>query len=148
MGQKCENACYKFLAVISVALLPSSCFNLHACFRLFCQTTISEMPLLIQKKIHLKIVVPKLQDTTLSSTRRDVQLEHCIVPNVPVSPQNHKMISMTILLKVKAPQNSSLLSRVNFAIRSFQDFALCISIETLNTECRSSRERKMLMWNK
>ena len=44
------------------------------------------------KKLHVKNVVPKLQETILYVTRRDVQLEHCIVPNVPISPQNHKMI--------------------------------------------------------
>ena len=41
---------YKFFAIISVALLQSSCFNLHVHFRLFCQTTIIEMPSLIRKE--------------------------------------------------------------------------------------------------
>ena len=51
------------------------------------------MPSLIRKeKVHVKIVVPKLQETILYATRGDVQLEHCILPNVPISPQNPKMI--------------------------------------------------------
>ena len=44
------------------------------------------------RKLHVRIVVPKLQSLILHVTRRDVQLEHCIVPNVPISPQNDKMI--------------------------------------------------------
>ena len=45
-----ENTCYKFSAIFSFALLPSSCFNFHISFKLFCQTTIIEMPSLIRKK--------------------------------------------------------------------------------------------------
>ena len=41
------------------------------------------MPLLIRKKnLHVKIVVPRLQELVLYVTRRDVPLEHCIVLNV------------------------------------------------------------------
>ena len=40
------------------------------------------------RKLHVRIVVPKLQSLILRITRRDVQLEHCIVPNVLISPQN------------------------------------------------------------
>ena len=47
---------------------------------------------LSEKKFHEKIVIPKLQKTILRATRRDVHLEHCIVLNVPISPQNHKLI--------------------------------------------------------
>ena len=50
MGKICKNTCYKFLAIISFALLTSSRFNLHVYFRLFCQTTILEMPSLIRKE--------------------------------------------------------------------------------------------------
>ena len=48
--QVCKNTCYKFFAIISFALLPSIRFNLHVYFRLFCQTTIIEMPSLIRKE--------------------------------------------------------------------------------------------------
>ena len=51
------------------------------------------MPSLIRKeKLHVKSAVPKLQETILYVTRRDAQLEHCIVPNVSISPQNLKII--------------------------------------------------------
>ena len=46
----CRNTCYKFFAILSFAFLPSSRFNLHVYFRLFCQTTIIEMPSLIRKQ--------------------------------------------------------------------------------------------------
>ena len=39
----CKNTCYKFLASVSLALLPSSRFNLHVYFRLLCQSPIIEM---------------------------------------------------------------------------------------------------------
>ena len=43
-GISCENTCYKFLTIISFALLQSSRFNLHVYFRLFCPPTFTEMP--------------------------------------------------------------------------------------------------------
>ena len=44
------------------------------------------------QKLDVRIVVPKLQNLILHVTRSDVQLEHCIVPNVPISPQNPEKI--------------------------------------------------------
>ena len=40
----CKFCCYKFFAIVSFALLPSSRFALHVFFRLLCQTTIIEIP--------------------------------------------------------------------------------------------------------
>ena len=48
--KNCKNTCYKFIANNSVALLPSGRFNLHIYFRLFCHTTIIEMPSFIRKE--------------------------------------------------------------------------------------------------
>ena len=42
--KNCKKTCYKFFVIISIALLPSSRFKLHVYLRLFCQTTIIEMP--------------------------------------------------------------------------------------------------------
>ena len=39
-----KNTCYKFFTIISFALLQSKRFNLNVYFRLFCQTTVVEMP--------------------------------------------------------------------------------------------------------
>ena len=106
------------------------------------------MPSLIRKKkLHVKIVVPKLQQTILYVTRKEFQLEDCIVLNGPISLQNHRMIWITILLRSTAPQNLMLASSVNIVIESFQDFALYVNIETLNTACRSDQEQEMWMWN-
>ena len=92
--------------------------------------------------------VPKLQKTILYVTRRDVQLEHCIVPNVPISPQNPKITWITIMLRSTAPRNLMSLSSVNFVIKIFQDFKLYVTLdETLTTECRSDQEQEMLLWN-
>ena len=44
LEKNCRITCHKFFASISFALLPSSRFNLHVCFRLLCQTPIIEMP--------------------------------------------------------------------------------------------------------
>ena len=46
------------------------------------------LSLIRKEKLHVKIVVPKLQETILYGTRIDVELEHCIVPSVPISSQN------------------------------------------------------------
>ena len=45
-----ENTRYNFFTIISIALPPSSRFNIHFYFRLFCQTTIIEMPSLIRNE--------------------------------------------------------------------------------------------------
>ena len=43
-GIKYKNACYKLFTIILFALLPSSRFNFHVCFRLLCQTPIIGLP--------------------------------------------------------------------------------------------------------
>ena len=48
--KNCKKTCYKLFAFISIALLQSSCFNLHVYFRLFCPTTIIKMPSLTRKE--------------------------------------------------------------------------------------------------
>ena len=48
--KNCKKTCYKFFAIISIALLPPSRVTLHVYFRLFCQTNIIEMPSLIRKE--------------------------------------------------------------------------------------------------
>ena len=146
MGKICKNICYKVFAIISFVLLPSSHFNLQVYFRLFCQTTIVEMFSLIRKE-KVKIVVPTLQETVLYGTRRVVLLVHCIVLTVPISPQNPKVIWITILLRSIAPHNLISLSSVNAVIMSFHDFTQYVNRETLNTECKSDQEQEMWMWN-
>ena len=99
------------------------------------------------RNLHVRIGVPKQQSLILRVTGRDVLLVHCIVPNVPISPQNPKMIKITILLRSTAPQKLMSPSSVTFVIKSFQDFTLYVNIETLNTECKSDQEQERWMWN-
>ena len=144
----CKNTCYKFFAIISFALLPSSRFILDVWFRLFCQTPIIEMPSLNRNErdscANCGTQTTKLN---LPVTRRDVQFEQCIVPNNPFSPRNPGMIWITILLRSVAPQNLMLPLSVNFVIKSFHGFTLYVNKKTLNTECRSDQEQEMYMWN-
>ena len=99
------------------------------------------------RKLHVRIVVPKLQNLILPVTRRNVQLKQSIVPNVSISPQNAGLIWITLLLRSVAPQNLILPSSVNFVIKRFENFTLYVNIETLNTECRSDQEQEMWMCN-
>ena len=59
-----KNTCYKFFTIISFALLPSSRFNLHNYFRIFCQSAIIEMPSLIRKE---KITCEKCDTQTTTN---------------------------------------------------------------------------------
>ena len=93
----------------------------------------------------MKIVVPKLQERILYGTRNAFLLVYCIVPNVPISPQNPKLIWFTILLRNTAPRNLISPSSVNFVIKKCKDFTLYVTIETLNTQCKSDQEQEM--WN-
>ena len=141
-----KNSCYKFFAIISFALLLSSCFNLHVYFRLFFQTTIFEMPSLIRNE---KVTCENCgtQTTRINNVRykKSCSAGTLYCTHCPNSPQNPKMISITILLRSTAPQNLITPSSVNFAFQSFQDFTLYVNTETLNTECKSDQEQEMWM---
>ena len=99
------------------------------------------------KKLLVTIAVRKLQSLILRVTRGDNRLEHCIVPNILISPQNPKVIWITMLLRSTAPQNLMSPSSVNFGIKSFQDFTLYVNIKALKTEYKSDQEQEMWMWN-
>ena len=92
-------------------------------------------------------MVFNLQETFLYVIGRDVLLVHCIVPIVPISPQNPKVIWIIILLRSIAPQNLKSPSSLNFVIKSFQDFTLYVNMETVNTECKLDQEQVMWMLN-
>ena len=49
-------------------------------------------------------MVPKLQSLILRVTRRVVLLEHCIVPNVPIFPQNQNDLKYHITKKHSSPK--------------------------------------------
>ena len=56
------------------------------------------------KIILVTVPVLKLQQTVLYGTREVVLLVHCIVPTVPNSPQNPKVIWIIKLLKTQRPK--------------------------------------------
>ena len=90
------------------------------------------LPLNRNPKVICDNCVPKLQSLILFVTRRDVQLEHCILPSVPISPQKPEKSWNILLLKTTAPQNPLILSNVNIVIKSFRDFTLYVNIKTSN----------------
>ena len=77
------------------------------------------------------------------TAQEDVLLNNSDVSNVQISPQNHKMIWITILLRSTAAQNLNSLSCVHFVIKSFRGFSLYVNINTLNTDCKSNQEQEM-----
>ena len=120
----------KFSANISFPLLQSSWFNLHVCFRVFWHTPNLEMPPLNRnKEILVSILVPKLQNLILIVKRRGVPLVHCIVPSVPLSPQNPKLFWVFILRRNIAPQKLMLPSSANFANKSFLAVTFFVNIK-------------------
>ena len=85
------------------------------------------------------------QTTKLNLARhkkKDVQLEHCIIPNVTISPQNPKTVCITTSLRSTAPQNLISPSSVNFLMQKFLAFMLYVNIKTLNTERRLDQEQR------
>ena len=141
----CKNTCYKLFGIFSFALILSSRFNLPVFFSDYSVKLLllKSLCLIETKKLLVTIVVSKLQRLILRVKRRVVLLVHCFVPKVPVSPQNPKMISITILLRSTAPKNLMSPSSVNIVNKSFQDFTLYVNIETVNTECRLDQEQDM-----
>ena len=89
------------LGTNSSTLILLHCYSQVASICTFISDYFVKLPLLLllkchryseKNKLHVKIVVPKLQETILYVTRRDNQLERCIVLTVPISPQNPKVI--------------------------------------------------------
>ena len=77
----------------------------------------------------MKSVAPDPQEILMYGTKRDAQLEPCILSSVQISPLLPRMTLTFFLLNSTAPQNLSLLSCVKFAMKSFQDFALYVNIK-------------------
>ena len=65
-----------------------------------------------KKKLPIKVVVPKLQETILYGTRRDVQLEHFIALHVPTSQQRLRLTwFFTYLRKIQECEQKTHTSR-------------------------------------
>ena len=143
-----EYTWYKFFAVISFALLQSSCFNFYVPFRLFCQTTSIGMPSLNRYE---KVTCENCgtQTTKLNLARHKMSCSAGTLfctqrPNLCT--KSYDGLNYHISKKHSAPNLMSP-SSVNFVIKSFQDFTLYVNIETLNTECKSDQEQEMWISN-
>ena len=143
-----KNISYKFLVIIPFALLQSRYFNLLRSFRIivFLTNLLKCLLWIDTRRLHLRIVVPKLQSLVLRVTRRDVLLVHFIVANVPISPQKYRMIWHVILLRSLAPQNLISPSSVNYVMQNFPAFIPYVNTETLNMDHNWDSERAILMW--
>ena len=146
--QICKNTCYRVFAIISFALLPSSRFNLHVYFRLFCQTTIIEMPSLLRKeKVTFENCGTQTTRNNIVRHRKRCSIGTLFCTQCPsFSKKSQNNLNYHFVKKHNAP-NFMLPSSVNFVIKSFQNFTLYVNIETLNTECRPDQEQEMWMWN-
>ena len=146
--KNCKKTCYKFFAIISIALLPSSRFNLHVYLRLFCQTTIIEMPSLIRKeKVTCENCGNQITRNNIvrHKKRCSVGTLYCTqCPNFSTKSQNDLKYHIA---KKHKPQNLKSSSIVNFVLQNFLAFMLYVNIEALNTERRPDREQKMWIWN-
>ena len=67
---------------------------------------------------------------------------HC--PNFSAKSQSDLICH--IAEKHSAPK-PDITSKCKHCYQTFQDFTLYVSIETLNTECRSDQEQERWMWN-
>ena len=72
-----------------------------------------------KKQLHVKIVVPKLQNLIFRVTRRDVLLVHCIVANVPISPQNHKIDLIYQIAKKHSTQKLDVTFKCKLCYQTF-----------------------------
>ena len=102
----CKNTCFKFLAIISIVLLPSSRFNLHIFFRLLCRTPIIEMPSL-NRNVKVTCENCGTQTTKLNLARHkkrcSVGTLHCTqCPNFSTKSQNY--LNYHIAKKHSAPK--------------------------------------------
>ena len=89
----CKNTWYNFFAIIPFALLTSSRFNIHVCFKLFCRTPIIKMPSLNRnEKVTGEKCVTQITKFDLARQKKSCSVGSCFVPNVPISPQIPKMI--------------------------------------------------------
>ena len=148
MRKICRNFCYKFFAIISFAMLPSSCFTFHVHFRSFCSTLFTQMlPLNRYEKVKYEKCGTQTTKLNLALHKKNCSAGTLYCTQCPNSFTKSKIDLNYILLISAAPRNLMSPSSVNFVIKSFQDFTIYIDKETLNTQCKSDQEQEMWMWN-
>ena len=144
----CQNTCYKFFSIISFALLHSSRFNLHLFFRLFCQTTIIEMPSLFRnKKGTCENCGTQTKKLNLARHKKRCSVGTVYCTQCPkFSTKSRNDLNYHIAKKHSAPK-LDVTFKCKLCYQSFQNFTPYVNIETLNTECRSDQEQEMWIWN-
>ena len=140
----------KTLAIKFSLIFLLHCYNQVAkfvtkIFNFFCSLQKS-LRSIETRKLHVKIVVFKLQNSIFRVTRRVVLLVHCVVANVPISSQNHKMLWIIILPRSTAPQNLILISSVNFVMQNFLALMLYVNTKTPKMVHKLDSDRAILMW--
>ena len=78
----------------------------------------------------MKFVVSKLQETKLYVRRRDVELELCIVLNVPISLQNHKNDLTYHIAKKHSAPNFDVTFKCKLCYQEFKRFDALRQYET------------------
>ena len=148
-GKVCKNTCYKFFAINSFALLPSSRFNLHVYSRLFCQTAFFEMPSLNRnEKATRENCGTQTTKLSLAShkKRSSVGTLYCTkCPNF--SPISQNDLNYHIAKQHSAPKLDVTFKSKLCSQESPGFYALRQHEKTLNTECRSDQEQEMWIWN-
>ena len=96
------NFCHYFVCIAKVKLKKNFMFNSNFSVKI---PILQCLCLVVTKTLGVKILVPKLQTLILLVTK-NVQLEPCNVPTVPLSPQNPKMILSDDIAKKHSAPNS------------------------------------------
>ena len=80
------------------------------------------LPAQLKRKVFVTFVVTKVQILILLITRRGVQLEHCIVHSVRMSPQNPRKSWIVIFLKKHSPRKPAFTFKRKLQYQKFPGF--------------------------
>ena len=148
MEENCKNTCYKLFATISFALLTSSRFNLHVCFRLLCQTPIIDMPP-VNRNEEVTCEIGGTQTTKLNLARHK---KSCSVGTLYCTqcPKFSKLsrndLNYHIAKKHSAPK-LDVTFKCKLCYQKFPGFYALRQHRNTQQECISNQEQEMWMWN-
>ena len=116
-------------------------------FRSICLSNFTQMSSLNRyEKVTCENFGTQTTSLSLRVTRSDVQLERCIIPNVPISPQNYKVIWIIVLPENTVFQDFHKHTIVKYVAQNFPAFMLYVNTKTLNIDHIWDSERAILMW--
>ena len=118
-----KNTWYNFSAIISFALLQSSCFNFYVHLRSICLTPFTKMRSLNRyEKVKCENCGIQITKFNLARHKKICSAGTLCCTQCPISSQKHKVIWITIMLRSTAHQNLISLSSVNFCYQEFPGF--------------------------